>query len=150
MAKSAATTVAEYLEELSPERREAISAVREVILAHLPEGYAEDIHFGMIGYVVPLATYPTTYNKQPLSYVSLSSQKNYMSLYLMNIYADQGAAEWFDREYAATGRRLNRGKSCIRFKSLPDLPLELVGKAVALTPVHEFIRIYETARSRVR
>ena len=102
MAKSGATTVQQYLEELSPERREAISAVRDVILAHLPEGYEEGIHFGMIGYVVPLATYPKTYNKQPLSYVGLSSQKNYMSLYLMNVYADEATAEWFDREYAAS------------------------------------------------
>jgi hypothetical protein len=148
MAKSGATTVQQYLEELSPERREAISAVRDVILAHLPEGYEEGIHFGMIGYVVPLVTYPKTYNKQPLSYVALSSQKNYMSLYLMNVYADEATAEWFDREYAASGQRLNRGKSCVRFKTLPDLPLELVGKAVALTPVSEFIQIYESARNR--
>ena len=150
MAKSAATTVGEYLAELSPERREAISDVREVILAHLPDGYEEGIQFGMIGYVVPLATYPKTYNKQPLSYAALASQKNYMSLYLMNIYAEDDTAEWFDREYAATGKRLNRGKSCVRFRTLADLPLDLVGKAVALTPVHEFIRIYESARARTR
>ena len=150
MAKSVATTVAEYLDELSPERREAICAVREIILANLPDGYEEGIHFGMIGYVVPLATYPKTYNKQPLSSAALASQKNYMSLYLMNVYADDGTAAWFDGEFAAAGKRLNRGKSCVRFRSLSDLPLELVGKAIALTPVSEFIRIYESARSRAR
>ena len=150
MAKSDATTVAQYLAELPEARWEALSAVRQVILDNLPQGYEEGIHFGMIGYVVPLATYPKTYNKQPLSYVALASQKSYMSLYLMNIYGDEVTAEWFDREYAATGKRLNRGKSCVRFKSLSDLPLELVGKAVALTPVPEFIRLYESARSRAR
>ena len=148
MARSEAKTVDQYLANLPPDRREAISAVRNVILDHLPEGYQETMHFGMIGYVVPLDSYPETYNRQPLGYVALVSQKNYMSLYLMNVYGDEEAERWFTERYRASGKKLDMGKSCVRFKSLEDLPIDLIGAAVARTTVDEFIKRYEVSRAQ--
>ena len=139
MAQSTATTVEEYLSELPEDRRTAIAAVRQVILEHLPEGYEESIQYGMIGYGIPLERYPETYNGQPLGYVGLASQKNYMSLYLMNIYGDPEAAQWFVEQYKASGKKLDMGKSCVRFKKLEDLPLDLVGEAIARASVAQYI-----------
>ena len=95
MAKSKAETVDEYLAELSEERRSAIASVRQVILDNLPDGYQDMMQFGMIGYVIPLERYPVTYNGQALQYAALSSQKNHMALYLMNIYCDEAVERWF-------------------------------------------------------
>ncbi len=150
MAQSAAQTVEEYLNELPADRREAITATRNVILEHLPEGYDETMQYGMISYVIPLERYPVTYNRLPLAYASLASQKNYMSLYLMNVYGDTETERWFTERYKASGRKLNMGKSCVRFKTLEDLPLELVGEVIARTTVVDFIKRYETARASVR
>ena len=108
--KSSAETVEQYLEELTPERREAVSAVRDVILANLPEGYEEKMDFGMIAYVVPLARYPKTYNGHPLSYAGISSEKNHVSVHLMNIYADAESERWFVDNYKATGKKLDIGE----------------------------------------
>lgn len=146
--RSDATTVAEYLAALPEERREAIEAVRAVILDHLPEGYEEAVNFGMITYQVPLATYPKTYNRQPLMYAALASQKQYMSLYLTSIYLSEEGAEVFERDYRATGKRYDVGKSCIRFRTLDDLPLDLVARAVESTPARAFIEQVEAARAR--
>ncbi len=148
MAQSEAETVEEYLAELSEDRRAAISTVRKVILDNLPTGYGETMQYGMIGYVIPLEDYPETYNGQALVYASLASQKNYMSLYLMNIYADPEAERWFVEQYKASGKKLNMGKSCVRFKKLEDLPVDLIGQAIARTPAVEFIERYETSRRR--
>ena len=145
--KSSAETVEQYLEELTPERREAVSAVRDVILANLPEGYEERMDFGMIAYVVPLARYPKTYNGHPLSYAGISSEKNHVSVHLMNIYADSESERWFVDNYKATGKKLDMGKSCVRFRSLDDLPLSLIGEAISRSPMEEWIRCYEALRS---
>ena len=150
MARTKAQTVNDYLAELPPERRVAIDAVRKVILDHLPDGFEETMHFGMIGYVIPLERYPVTYNQQPLMYAALASQKNYMSLYLMNIYGDAEAQQWFTGEYRARGKKLDMGKSCVRFKKLEDLPIELIGKAIARTNVGDFIQLYEDSRHQPR
>lgn len=146
MAQSTAETVDEYLDELPEERRTALEAVREVILENLPEGYVETVQSGMIGYVVPLGKYPVTYNKQALQLAALASQKNYFSLYLINVYGDPETERWFVEEYRASGKKLDMGKSCVRFKRLDDLPLDLVGRAIARTPVDDFIRLYEKSR----
>ena len=127
MAQSKAQTVDQYLAELTPDRQEAISTVRSVILDNLPEGYQETMQFGMICYVVPLERYPETYNGQALQYAALASQKNYMSIYLMNIYGDEHAEEWFTERYKASGKKLDMGKSCVRFRSLAHLPVDLIG-----------------------
>ena len=148
MAKSKAKTVDEYLAELPEDRRAEIAIVRKVILANLPDGYQEMMQFDMIGYVVPLERYPMTYNGQPLMFAALASQKNYMSLYLMNICSDEAVEKWFVEGYKASGKKLDMGKACVRFKSLQDLPIDLVGEAIALTPVAGFIERYELSRKR--
>ena len=146
MAQSAAQTVADYLAELPPDRRETIETVRQIILDNLPEGFQEAMQYGMISYVIPLERYPKTYNKQALAVVSLASQKNYMSLHLMSVYGNVPTQEWFTERYRASGKKLNMGKSCLRFKTLADLPTELIGEAIARTSVADFLEIYEAAR----
>lgn len=148
MARSAAATVEEYLGELSEERREAMEAVREVALANLPEGYAEAMNWGMISWEVPLERYPNTYNKQPLMYAALASQKNYMSLYLMCVYAHEDDKAWFETRFRASGKKLDMGKSCVRFRRVEDLPMDLIAETIASTSVDEYIRRYEAARKR--
>ncbi len=145
--KSEAATVDAYLDSLPPERREAIEAVRRVVLDNLPEGYEESMNWGMISYEIPLERYPTTYNKKPLGYAALASQKNYMTLYLMAIYADEDTAADFEKRYRATGKRYDVGKSCVRFRSLDDLPLDLIAETIASTSVDQFIERYERARA---
>ena len=150
MAYSKAATVEEYLDELPAERRQTVEAVRGVILNSLPDGYEEAMQFGMISYVVPLERYPKTYNRQPLSYAALASQKNYVSVYLMNIYGDPETERWFTERYRASGKRLDMGKSCVRFRKLDDLPLDLIAEAVAMTSVESFVQLYEASRSKPR
>ena len=147
MVRSTAQTVDQYLDELEPERRDAVEAVRRVVNDNLPEGYEESMNFGMIYYGIPLERYPKTYNGEPLMYSALASQKNYMSLYLTNVYGDPAIEEEFKARYKATGKKLDMGKSCVRFKTVDDLPLDLIAETIAKTPVDEFISIYEKARA---
>ena len=138
--QSDATSVAQYLAELPADRRAAIEAVRQTLLANLPVGYEEAINWGMITYQVPLARYPKTYNGQPLAYAALASQKNHMAVYLTGIYADEAARQAFEAAYRATGKRYDVGKSCVRFRKLDDLPLALIGESVPRFGVDAFIR----------
>ncbi len=144
--RSEATTVEQYLTELPDDRRHAVETVRDVIVKHLPNGFEESMNWGMISYGVPLETYPNTYNGQPLSLVALASQKNYMSLYMMSVYATEGGAEEFHEAYRATGKRLDMGKSCVRFRKLDDLPLELIAETIAGVDLESFIETYEASR----
>ena len=144
--QSKAKTVEDYLSELDDSRRDAISAVRDVVLENLPDGYEEMMLFGMITYAIPLTTFADTYNKQPLMYAALASQKRHMALYLTNVYGDESVETWFRERYLATGKRLDMGKSCVRFRKLDDLPLDLVGETIARTPVAEFLEIYKASR----
>ena len=146
--KSAASTVEQYLDELPDERRQALEVVRSEILRRLPAGYKETIGFGMIAYVVPLDVYPDTYNKQPLMYAALASQKNHMAVYLSAIYASEERRADFEEAYAATGKRYDCGKSCVRFRKLDDLPLSVVGDAVASIELAEFVDIAKAVRNR--
>ena len=148
--KSDAATVQEYLASLPEERREAIAAVRAVVLEHLPDGYEECMSLGMIAWVVPLSRYPDTYNRQPLALASLASQKRHMALYLNNVYSDEPTREWFTSTWAESGKRLDMGKSCVRFKRLDNLPLDVVGEAIARTSVDEFLASYEAARGKTK
>lgn len=143
-----ATTIKEYLADLPDDRRRALEAVRKVIRANLDKDYAEGMQYGMIGYFVPHSVYPPGYHcdpKQPLPFAGMASQKNHMSLYMMCIYSDPKLQAWFRKEWAKTGKKLDMGKACIRFKQLDDLPLELIGEAIARVPTTEFIRFYESA-----
>lgn len=144
--QSKAATAVEYLSELSEERRQIMSKVREVILKNLPDGYVETMNWGMISYEVPLSVYPDTYNKQPLSFAGLASQKNHCSLYLMCVYQDADQLSWMEAQFESAGKKLNMGKSCIRFKKLEDLQLDVIGKIIAETTVEKFIKSYEKSR----
>jgi uncharacterized protein YdhG (YjbR/CyaY superfamily) len=144
--RSEAATVEDYLSGLPAERKEAIETVREVILANLPEGFEEVINWGMIAYEVPLERYPDTYNKKPLMYAALGSQKNHMAVYLTGIYMDDGARREFEDAYKATGKRLDVGQSCVRFRKLDDLPLALIGDTIGSVGVDDFIDRYEVGR----
>jgi hypothetical protein len=143
--QSNASTVAEYLVELPAGRRAALETVRQTILANLPTGYEEAMNWGMIVYQVPLVRYPDSYNGQPLAYAGLASQKNHMAVYLIGLYVDDACRERFETAYRATGKRYDVGKSCVRFKKLDDLPLELIGESIALFSVDEFVARVEKA-----
>jgi hypothetical protein len=146
--KSNATTVDEYVEGLPEDRRKAISALRKVILDNLPKGYQECMNYGMIGYVVPHSVYPQGYHcnpKLPLPFVNLGSQKNHMALHLMCIYMDAKTDQWFRKAWEQTGKKLDAGKGCIRFKRLEDVPLEVVGQLIARIPVADYIARIESA-----
>ena len=146
MVQSKAATVEEYLGELPDDRRAAIAEVRETILENLPEGIVETMNWGMISYEIPLETVPDTYNGKPLMYAALASQKKHMAVYLSNVYADEGTTDWFTEAYQATGKRMDMGKSCVRFRNIEDLPVELIGEAIARTSMDEFIAIYHASR----
>lgn len=148
MARSNATTVEAYLDELPEDRRAVVVAVRDVIRRHLPAGYEEGMNWGMISYEIPLARYPETYNGQPLSYVALAAQKHYYALYLMGVYADPAQEARLQEAFAEAGKKLDMGKSCLRFKKLEDLPLEAIGQLVAEVPPDAYIARYEAARQR--
>lgn len=147
---SKASTIPEYLSELAPDARADISKVRGVIRKNLPAGYKESLHWGMICYSVPLSRYPDTYNGQPLCYAALAAQKNYHSLYLMNVYTTPAEEKAFKARYEASGRKLDMGKSCVRFRSAHDLPLDVIATVIAKTPVDEFISTYEKARRKTK
>jgi hypothetical protein len=146
--RSEAATVDEYLAELPEDRRVAIATVRDEILTNLPAGYEEVMNWGMITYQVPLTTYPDTYNGKPLMYAALASQKNHMAVYLTAVYADEGTRDSFVDSYRATGKRLDMGKSCVRYRSLDDLPVELIGEAIASCDLDSFIAMNERVRNR--
>jgi hypothetical protein len=140
--KSNAANVEAYLASLPEDRRAALSAVRQVILANLPVGYEECMSYGMIGYVVPHSIYPAGYHcdpKLPLGYANLGSQKNHMSLHLMTVYGDPAMEQWFRKAWLATGKKLDMGKACVRFKKLEDVPLEVIGQIIARVPVKAYI-----------
>ena len=144
--QSQAATVADYLNELPEERREAIAKVRAVIRKNLPKGFAEQMSYGMIGYVVPHKLYPAGYHcdpKQPLWFASLGSQKNHMALYLMTVYQSPGMEQWLRQRFQASGKKLDMGKSCIRFKKLEDLPLDVIGEAFGRVSLADYIVNYE-------
>ncbi len=152
MAATVANSVKTYLEFLPADRRTALSAVRDVIRAHLPKGYEECMFTGMIGYVVPHSIYPAGYHcnpKLPLVYAWLENQKNHMSLHLMGIYGDTATAEWFQKAWKAAGKKLDMGKACVRFKKLEDVPLDVVGQVIARIPLKAYVeRVEKVAASR--
>jgi uncharacterized protein YdhG (YjbR/CyaY superfamily) len=143
-----AKTADEYLEQLPDDRRQSMQKVLETVRASLPPGYQESMSWGMITWEIPLERYPETYNKQPLGYAALASQKNYMSLYLMAVYADSEQEKWLREQFAKSGKKLDIGKSCLRFRSADDLPLDVIGQLIASTPPETFIERYEKSREK--
>lgn len=148
MAKKQATTVKAYLDELPAERRAVVSAVRKVIRKNLPKGYQETLDWGIISYAIPLKRYPNTYNDQPLCYLGLAARKNFYTLHLMRAYGDPKHLAWLKEEFKKAGKKLDMGKSCIHFRTLGDLPLEVIGQSVASTPVEKWIDWYEASRKK--
>jgi len=139
---STAATVEEYLRSLPADRRAAISTVRATILAHLPAGYEERMGYGMIAYVVPHTLYPAGYHcdpQMPLMLANLGSQKNHMAMYLMTVYGDPATEKWFRQAWTATGKKLDMGKACVRFRKIEDVPLAVIGQLIARVPVKEYI-----------
>ena len=148
MASSKAKTVEEYLAELPEDRRTVIASVRDLVNRHIPDGYVEAMSWGMIAWEVPLARYPTTYNKQPLPYVALAAQKQYYALYLTVCYANSAQDVVLRNAYADAGMKLDMGKSCLRFKKPDELLPEVIGRVIASTPVDTLIAQYEASRAR--
>ena len=153
--QSKATTVKDYLQSLPEDRRHAVETVRKVILANLDRDYAEGMSYGVIGYFVPHKVFPAGYHcdpKQPLPFAGLASQKNYLSLYLMGVYCgcaegpdavETTHARWFRDAWAKTGKKLDMGKACVRFKKVEDLALDVIGEAIRRIPAKVYIAQYQ-------
>jgi len=142
-------TVAEYLASLAEDRRGPIEAVRKVILKNLDKDYEEGMQYGMIAYYVPHRVFPAGYHcdpSQPLCYAALGSQKQHMALYLMCVYGSEEHKKWFEGAWKKTGKKLDMGKSCVRFKKLEDVPLEVVGEAIKRVPAKKYVKSYVEAR----
>lgn len=147
--QSKATTVEQYVAELSEDRQKAINELRKVIKKNMPKGFQETMNYGMIGYVVPHSKYPAGYHcnpKDPLPFMNIASQKNSINVYHMGIYANPKLLKWFTDEHAkASSKKLDMGKSCIRYKKSEDIPYKLIGELASKMTPQEWIEMYESA-----
>lgn len=154
MVKSAATNADQYIAELPDDRREAVATMRAFIQKHLPAGYVETVNWGVIMYVIPLDQYPTTHNGEPLGYIGISAQKNYYALYMLSLYmadfAGEGRTEPLRAQFAAAGKKMDMGKSCLRFRSVDDLVLPALADVIASTPPERYIELYEAGRGKAK
>ncbi|MFY0673461.1 MAG: DUF1801 domain-containing protein [Bacteroidia bacterium] len=143
-----ATSVTDYISKVPEERQQAFNKLRETIIANLPNGFSEELSYGMIGYVVPKSSYPAGYHcdpKLPLPFLSIANQKNFVAVYHMGIYANPELMDWFVAEYPKYVKtKLDMGKSCIRFKKMETIPFELIGQLVSKMSMEQWIEIYET------
>ncbi len=146
MVQSTAKTVDDYIEALPEDRRAVVRQIRKLIRSNLPKGYEEAVNWSMLSYQIPLARYPETYNKQPLGYVALAAQKNYFALYLLGANSDPEQRQALEEAFAKEGKKMDMGKSCLRFKTAEDLPLDALGKLIASTPPEAMIALYEASR----
>jgi hypothetical protein len=144
--QSSEKTVASYLKSLPAERAAVVAEMRSLVNKHIRSGFVESMRWGMISWEIPLSKYPKTYNKQPLSYIALAAQKNYYSLYLMSCYSTEEHGTAFEDAYRASGKKMNVGKSCVRFKKIDDLPLPLIIKYIKMYSAKGFIELYENSR----
>jgi hypothetical protein len=143
-----AKTVGEYLASLPEERRAVVGRLRSLVKKHLPEGYKEQMGWGVITYAVPLTILPDTYNGEPLCYAAIAAQKNYYSLYLMGVYGNAAKTKRLSDAFRQSGKKLDMGKACLRFKSLDDIPLDAVGEVIASTPMDKYVEIYKAGRKK--
>ena len=147
--QSKAKSVKEYLEELPADRVEPVKKLRNAVLKNLPEGYKEEMSYGMIGYVVPHSLYPDGNHcdpKLPLPFACIASQKNFIAFYHMGVYADKKLLDWFIKEYPKHSKqKLDMGKSCIRFKKFDQIPYDLIGDLISWIKAKDWIQIYETS-----
>ena len=145
-----AQTPDEYIASLPDDRREAVSVMREVVRDNLPDGFEEGMAYGMIAWYVPLERFPNTYNGQPLGLAGLASQKNYISLYLNSVYGDRTTEAWFQERYARSGKKLNMGKSCLRFRRIDDVALDVIAETIGRVDLETYIAGYEETRGSSR
>jgi len=143
-----ALTVKQWLASVPAERKDAINAVRDAVNDHLPPGYEETVDWGMLAWVVPLATLPNTHNGHPLTLAALGAHTKFMTLYLMTVYSDPKVRREFQIAYKKTGKKLDMGGCCVHFKKLDDLPLDVVGDTIARVAVDEYVERYETSRTK--
>lgn len=147
MYENTSKIVKEYLENISEDRKPYINRLRKTILENIPKGFEEQLSYGMLGYVVPLKTYPDGYHckpELPLPFVNLASQKNFIALYHMGIYTNKEVYDWFVKEYPKHSKyKLDMGKSCIRFKKMEDIPFDLIAKLMQKYTVQDWVEIYE-------
>lgn len=150
--KSSVSTPDDYVNQLDDQRKIVVNKLREVIKKNLPKGFIETISYGTIGYVVPHSLYPKGYHcdpKQPLPFIAIASQKNYISLHHMGIYADKALLQWFENEYKKnTTAKLDMGKGCIRFKKLDQIPFDIIGKLASKMTAEEWVTKYESVFTR--
>lgn len=150
--KYEATSVKNYIDQLPEDRQPVIKKLRSIINKNLPKGFKEEMNYDMIGWVVPHSLYPDGYHcdpKAPLPFMNLASQKNFVALYHMGIYSNPDLLRWFTDEYPKhCKRKLDMGKSCIRFKKMDDVPYELIGELAAKVTVEDWIATYETVHRR--
>ena len=150
--QSTALTPQEYIDSLPEERKEPMNQLRKAILDNLPEGFSEEMSYGMIGYVVPHSIYPAGYHcnpKLPLPFINIASQKNFIALYHMGIYLNQSIYDWFLSEYPKHSKaKLDMGKSCIRFKKTDQIPFQLIAELVSKMSVKDWIETYESMRDK--
>jgi hypothetical protein len=147
--QSKATTVEQYVQELPEDRQAVIIHLRKIIKKHLPKGFKEEMNYGMIGYVVPHSKYPAGYHcnpKDPLPFMGIASQKNHFALYHMGLYCKPDLLKWFTVAHAkASSKKLDMGKSCIRYKKPEDIPFDLIGELVSKMTPDDWISQYEKA-----
>jgi hypothetical protein len=143
-------TPAQYIASLPADRAKTIATVRAFVNKHIPRGYDECLVWGTIGWTIPLSRYPDTYNKQPICYVALSSQKNYCVLYLMATQWGSSLLEPLKAAFMAAGKKLDMGKCCVHFQSPDDLPLEAIGKLISSISSEEWIAMYEQSRLKTK
>lgn len=148
--KSSSPTVPVFLEKLPEERRREVERVRKVLRRHMPKSYEEVIVKNMLVYQVPLELYSETYNKQPLWYVALASEKSYLSLHLMSIYGETAQARRLKEGFKAAGKKLDMGKVCVHFKTADELPLDVIGEIVASTPPERWVEVAKSAKATRR
>jgi uncharacterized protein YdhG (YjbR/CyaY superfamily) len=148
MVSSKAATPEAYIAELPPERQELVARIRDIVNANLPDGYVERMSWGMIGWELPLERYPDTYNGQPLVYAGLAAQKNHAALYLNCVYASQERTRRMTEAWAAAGKKLDMGKSCLRFKRADQLAEDVLAETIRSVPVELFVAEYETSRQK--
>jgi len=143
-----ALTVNQWLASVPTERKDAINAVRDAVNEHLPPGYEETVDWGMLAWVVPLATLPNTHNGHPLTLAALGAHTKLMTLYLMTVYSDPKVRREFQIAYKKTGKKLDMGGCCVHFKKLDDLPLDVVGDTIARVGVDQYVERYQTSRTK--
>lgn len=147
-ASAAIPTVAGYIAALPEDRRAIIRTLRALLNRRIPKGYRESMAWGAITWSIPLETYPETYNGQPLCYAALASQKNHLAIYLMCAYGDAAERQKLEDGFRKAGKKLDMGKSCVRFRSLDDLPLDVIGDAVSRMTPRKYIEVYERTHSQ--